>query len=108
MAVAQRIAAALSRQFQPTFLDVLNESASHAVPKGSETHFKVVVVSAAFEGVPLIARHRQINAALAQELASGVHALQIVAKTPSQWQENCDVPESPKCLGGSKHDKREG
>lgn len=34
--------------------DVINESYMHNVPKGSETHFKVVVVSDKFEGLPLI------------------------------------------------------
>ena len=89
------------------------------MPKGSETHFKVVVVSEAFDGEPLIDRHRKVNAALADELALGVHALSIgaprstlrsadaplvqVAKTPQQWAASSQVPESPKCLGGSKH-----
>lgn len=35
-------------------LDVINESHMHNVPKGAETHFKVVVVSDKFEGLPLI------------------------------------------------------
>ena len=47
------------------------------MPKGSETHFKVVVVSEAFDGEPLIDRHRKVNAALAEELAQGLHALSI-------------------------------
>lgn len=35
-------------------LDVINESYMHNVPKSAETHFKVVVVSDKFEGLPLI------------------------------------------------------
>ena len=35
-------------------MEVMNESYMHNVPKGSETHFKVVVVSPKFEGQPLI------------------------------------------------------
>lgn len=35
-------------------LDVINESYMHNVPKSAETHFKVVVVSEKFEGLPLI------------------------------------------------------
>ncbi|KAF9406972.1 hypothetical protein HW555_012842 [Spodoptera exigua] len=82
-------------------LDVINESYMHNVPKGAETHFKVVVVSDKFEGLPLIKRHRLINEILKDELQSGVHALSIVAKTPQQWDSSDKVVESsPTCKGG--------
>ena len=48
----------LHNEFEPTHLNVVNESYMHNVPAGSESHFKVVVVSDAFEGLRLIARHR--------------------------------------------------
>lgn len=38
----------------PTHLEIINESFMHNVPPGSETHFKVLVVSEAFDGLPLI------------------------------------------------------
>merc|ERR1719423_474169 len=58
----------------------------HSVPRGSETHFK---------------RHRKVNAVLSQELAGGVHALSIVAKTPQEWQQSSGgVEPSPACRGG--------
>ena len=44
----------LKTGLQPVHLELRNESYMHNVPKGSETHFKVVVVSAQFEGKPLI------------------------------------------------------
>ena len=44
----------LTNQFSPLHLDILNESYMHNVPKGSETHFKVVVVSSQFENTPLL------------------------------------------------------
>lgn len=74
----------------------------HNVPKGSETHFKVLIVSDQFEGVPLIKRHRNVNSILADELNRGVHALSIVAKTPAQWEQNPQTVKSPPCLGGNK------
>ena len=84
-------------------LDVANESHMHSVPKNSETHFKVTVVSAAFEGKTLVARHRLVNGLLKDELAGGVHALSIHAYTPSQWSERGgEIPQSPPCRGGSK------
>lgn len=91
----------LLASLQPTHLQVLNESYMHAVSKGSETHFKVVVVSNSFDGVKLIERHRKINDILSEELAGGVHALSIHAKTPKQWQDSDEkFPKSPPCRGG--------
>jgi BolA protein len=93
----------LVQAFTPTVLEVINESGNHSVPAGSETHFKVVVVSEAFAGQSLVARHRAVNSALAQQLATGVHALSIQALTAAQWSERGGVvPASPPCLGGSK------
>ncbi|XP_067878984.1 bolA-like protein 1 isoform X2 [Heterodontus francisci] len=89
----------------PTHLQVINESHMHAVPTGSETHFKVVVVSERFEGVPLLQRHRMVNETLKEELATRVHALSIQAKTPRQWGAEPHIDRSPACLGGSKHDQ---
>ena len=73
----------------------------HNVPKNSETHFKVVVVSDMFDGSPLIKRHRTVNTLLKDELASGVHALSITAKTREQWDKSHVVEPSPTCMGGS-------
>ena len=70
--VEGRIILKLSAAFSPTHLSVLNESASHNVPRGSETHFKVVVVSDGFDGVGPLERHRLVNGALAEELAGCV------------------------------------
>lgn len=44
----------LTTELQTTHLEVINESFMHNVPKGSETHFKVVVVSDKFSDLPLI------------------------------------------------------
>jgi stress-induced morphogen len=101
--VQQRIAAKLTSALSPVHLDVVNESHQHSVAPGSETHFKVLVVSPAFEGRSLIDRHRAVNAALAEELKNGVHALTIRALTPAQWEADGAAGfTSPPCLGGSK------
>jgi BolA protein len=84
-------------------LEVENESHNHNVPKGSETHFKVLIVSDAFEGIGAIDRHRRVHAALADELKKGLHALTLRALTPAQWHaEGGSDFQSPPCLGGSK------
>lgn len=94
----------LTDAFKPECLEVHNESHMHAVPPGSESHFRVLVVSSQFEGLPLIKCHRLVNEALKEELRSCVHALAIQAKTPEQWRRNGTLAKSPPCLGGSKGD----
>jgi len=87
-------------------LEVINESHMHNVPEGSESHFKVVVISDDFVGQRLIQRHQRVNKILAEELAGDVHALSIQAMTGEEWDnKGGKIMPSPKCLGGSKADK---
>jgi len=98
-AIEEKIKTSLS----PTYLEVLNESNNHNVPPGSESHFKLTVVSNEFDGKMLIARHRIINKLLAEELANSIHALSIHSFTPSEWSDqNEQSRQSPPCLGGAK------
>ncbi|MCG9596587.1 transcriptional regulator BolA [Vibrio sp. Isolate25] len=93
----------LQDYFAPVHLNVLNESYMHNVPTGSESHFKVVIVSDKFDGQRLIGRHRQVNQVLADELANHIHALSIHTYTQDEWKEQNELaPDSPMCLGGSK------
>jgi BolA protein len=88
-------------RFAPVALEVLNESHMHAGP-ATESHFKVVVVSDAFDGVALVARHRMVNEALRPQLQAGLHALSILPYTPAEWRERGGaVPPSPPCRGRS-------
>ena len=104
--VTETITEKLTKEFSPVHLDVINESHRHNVPADSETHFKVLVVSEAFDSVKsLVQRHRLVNSALSDELEGPVHALSIVAKTPSQWEKmvadgNSEIAPSPNCRGG--------
>ena len=96
----------LSESLRPMHLEVINESHMHNVPEGSESHFKVVVVSEAFESQPRVARHRMVNEAVAEELQSGIHAFSVNAMTPSEWLDKGGQSiQSPPCLGGSKAGK---
>jgi len=84
-------------------LEVINESDNHNVPAGSESHFKVVLVSDDFSGQRLIQRHRTINQILSAELSGSVHALAMHTYTSAEWfEKHGDVPLSPPCLGGEK------
>jgi BolA protein len=100
--VLRRIEEKLARELAPSVLEVVNESGMHNVPRGSETHFKVVVVSQAFHGKSLVERHRLVYRALDEELRGGVHALAITSRTPDEWAARESVQPSPPCLGGSK------
>ncbi|NVD07361.1 transcriptional regulator BolA [Vibrio sp. JPW-9-11-11] len=101
--VQQEIENKLQQSFNPAHLEVVNESYMHNVPPGSESHFKVVIVSDAFLDQRLIARHRQVNQTLADELANHIHALSIHTYTPKEWQDQQGTaPDSPMCLGGTK------
>ncbi|HET6583605.1 MAG TPA: BolA family protein [Nannocystaceae bacterium] len=87
----------------PVALEIHDESHMHSVPRGAQSHFKVVVVGDAFAGLALVARHRRVNEALADELRQGLHALSIHAYTPEEWAARGGaVPSSPPCRGGSK------
>ncbi len=86
-------------------LDVINESHMHNVPAGSESHFKVVIISDDFQGQRLVQRHQRINQILADVLAGDVHALSIQAMTREEWDKRGgQIMPSPNCLGGSKRD----
>jgi BolA protein len=88
MTVKDIIAEKLHAAFAPDRLDVTDESHLHAGHMGhrpeGETHFRVHIVSQAFEGKSRIDRHRMINATLAAELAGSVHALALKALTTAE------------------------
>ena len=68
MIIAQSIEQKVIDAIQPLHLEVTNESHMHNVLPGSESHFKLIVVSETFEGLRLVGRHQLINAALKDEL----------------------------------------
>lgn len=104
MQIQTSIEEKLLAEFSPLHLDVVNESHKHNVPPGSESHFKVIIVSDKFEGTPLIKRHRLVNQTLALELSEKIHALALHTYTEKQWRDFYaeNTPLSPNCLGGSK------
>lgn len=89
--------------FKTKFLQVTNESYMHSVPEGSESHFKLVIVSDQFNTRRLVQRHQSVYKLLSEELSGPVHALALHTYTASEWAEkNVQAPDSPQCLGGSK------
>ena len=103
MTVQQDIEQQLQDRFSPVVLEVANESHMHSVPANSETHFRVVLVSANFDGRTRVARHQQVYAALADQLQGPVHALALHTYSPDEAQRREQpAPASPQCRGGSK------
>ena len=99
--IENRIHNKLLSAFYPSFLEVENESHKHNVPPGSESHFRVTVVSVKFEAASLVKKHRMINDVLQDELSGPVHALSILTKTPKQWDASLGLSQpTPPCLGG--------
>ncbi|WP_028079050.1 BolA family protein [Solimonas soli] len=83
----ERIRAALQSAFAPTALQVIDDSAAHAGHAGAASgrgHFRVEIVAAAFAGMPPLARHRAVYAALGELMTSDIHALSIAAATPDE------------------------
>jgi len=103
MSMKERIERKLTQSLPVLHLEVVNESYMHSVPPGSESHFKVVLVSDAFEGKRKVGRHQQVYGILSDEMQSGIHALALHTYTQGEWAElNGEAPASPNCMGGSK------
>jgi len=102
MKVQTEIEKKLEAGLTPHVCLVENESQNHNVPPGSESHFKLTLVSDVFDGKMLVARHKMIYQILADELKSGVHALALHTYTKDEWDARQSAPESPPCLGGGK------
>ena len=95
-----RIKEKLYKEFNPAFLEVVNESFKHAVPKDSETHFKIIIVSNDFKGIPVVSIHRKIysmfNDEMGEKKDNKLHALSIVTKTEDEFKDK--IPDSPNCV----------
>lgn len=90
------------KALNPTVVELINESHNHSVPKNAETHFKLLLVSEAFQGMTRVQRQRKVYEILSQELKNGVHALTMRLLTPDEYTKEQSDFESPACHGGSK------
>jgi len=81
MKVADTIAAKLKTGLEPSFLDVQDVSHQHAGHagwrEGGGTHFTVTIKASIFNGKSRVQQHRMVNELLADEFATGVHALEL-------------------------------
>lgn len=88
MSIAETIKQKLSKAFSPAVIEVDDDSHRHmghaGARPGGESHFRVRLVSAAFEGLPRLARQRAVNEVLKSELEGPVHALAMTTLTPEE------------------------
>ena len=87
-AIFDAIQLKLTDAFQPTRLEIQDDSARHAghagAHPGGESHFNVLIESPAFAGTPRVARQRMVYRVLAEELAGQLHALSVKALAPGE------------------------
>lgn len=100
MIIQEQILQSVTEAFTIEYLDVMNESYMHNVPEGSESHFKLTLVSDDFITKRLVQRHQMVYQVLAQQM-SQIHALALHIYTKDEWQiRQSSAPLSPKCHGG--------
>jgi len=85
---AERIISLLTQEFNPTHIELRDDSARHAghagASPGGETHYHLVIISEKFTPMPKVKRHQAIYAPLDGEFKTGLHALAIRALAPGE------------------------
>ncbi len=81
MSMAKTIEDKLKAALDPAHLEVIDNSRHHighaGYREGGESHWKVIIISEAFNGKNRLARQRLVNAALSEELTGPIHALEM-------------------------------
>ena len=94
--IEKKIINRLNENFKLASLKIVNESSMHNVPEGSESHFKIVIVSDNFIKKSLIQRHKEVYKALG-EIMNDIHALSIHAFDNKEFELNPMILDSPQC-----------
>ena len=87
----------LQHHFKPLFIDLVDESYQHQVPKDAESHFKLTLVSQQFSGESRITRHQFVNDLVGQERKIGLHALSMALFSPEEWANQPQSLSTPPC-----------
>ena len=87
MTIEEEIKQIIEAEFNPTHLEVINESHKHAGHAGDDgsgqTHFKLIIVSDQFEGLSRVQQQKRVNETLISLFDRGLHALSMRLSTPS-------------------------
>ena len=92
-----KITKVLNDYFNSTSLQLINESHKHNVPEGSESHFKLILVSDTFENMTLVKRHQAVYKALG-EVMNEIHALSMHLYDLKEFKANPEIIDSPHCV----------
>ncbi len=92
MAISESIRRKVTEVLAPLRLEMVDESHLHAGHAGArregESHFRLEIVSAAFEGLSRVERQRLVYGILADEFAAGLHALALKTHTPAEAEKS--------------------
>ena len=97
--IKEQIEERLKSQLTPAILEILDESPQHGSSKPS--HFRILIVSDAFEGLSAIKRHQRVYKVLG-DIMNVIHAFSQQTYTVSEWKDSSIRLDSPPC----HHSKR--
>lgn len=98
--IENEIRETIQRAFNVDLIELENESYKHNVPQGSESHFKMTLVSNAFTDKRAVQRHQLVYGALTDQMQK-IHALALHLYTDEEWEaRRFESPQSPDCMGG--------
>ena len=106
MDIQTQIEAKLKAALEPERLRIDNDSKRHAGP-ATDSHYRIIVVSNAFEGVSRVQRQRLVYTCLSEELTGPVHAIQMKCLTPTEYEaaDGEVTLKAPPCAGGHRRQK---
>ena len=91
MTIKEQLQSLLQEHFNPTKLEVEDQSHLHAghagAPDRAETHFDVTIVSDAFVGQSRVTRHQMVYTVLEGLMETNIHALSLKLLTPEEYEE---------------------
>ena len=94
--IKSKIMDKLNAVFNPSFIDLINESHMHSVPENSETHFKLIIVSDLFKDLSLVQRHKKVFESLGVTMDK-IHALSMTTYDLNEYESNPKIIDSPEC-----------
>jgi len=94
--IENKITDIINDKLSPSVLNIINESFMHNVPTGSESHFKLIVVSDLFKDLSNVKRHQLVYRSL-DKIMDEIHALSIHAFDENEYNKNPVVIDSPNC-----------
>lgn len=86
----------LNESMNISSLKIINESFMHNVPKDSESHFKVIIVSDDFKNLSQINRHKLVYSNL-DTIMNDIHAISIQSFSEDEYRKNPAILDSPEC-----------